>query len=91
MDLAIGAKQVFVMMSLFTRDGLSKLVEECTYPLTRRQSVNRIYSDYGIFDARYRTGPCPHHLRYLARRTTDQNRNTRRTLSTEHFNETSTS
>ena len=34
MDLAIGAKQVFVMMTLFTRDGAPKLVPACTYPLT---------------------------------------------------------
>src|SRR6201997_2915520 len=34
MDLAIGAKRVFVMMSLFTKDGAAKLVRECTYPLT---------------------------------------------------------
>ncbi|MGY0498298.1 3-oxoacid CoA-transferase subunit B [Nocardia sp. FBN12] len=50
MDLAIGAKQVFVMMSLFTRDGVSKLVRECTYPLTGRRCVSRIYSDYAIFE-----------------------------------------
>ena len=40
MDLAIGAKQVFVMMSLFTRNGTSKLVEACTYPLTARRCVS---------------------------------------------------
>jgi 3-oxoadipate CoA-transferase beta subunit len=34
MDLAIGAKRVFVMMDLFTKTGGSKLVERCTYPLT---------------------------------------------------------
>ncbi len=34
MDLAIGAKQVFVMMTLFAKDGAPKLVPECTYPLT---------------------------------------------------------
>ncbi|MFD4351172.1 3-oxoacid CoA-transferase subunit B [Nocardia sp. NPDC058518] len=50
MDLAIGAKQVFVMMSLFTRDGASKLVEECTYPLTGRHCVSRIYSDHAVFE-----------------------------------------
>ncbi|WP_216915601.1 3-oxoacid CoA-transferase subunit B [Nocardia noduli] len=50
MDLAIGAKQVFVMMSLFSPDGGSKLVNECTYPLTGRRCVGRIYSDYGVFE-----------------------------------------
>jgi 3-oxoadipate CoA-transferase beta subunit len=50
MDLAIGAKQVFVMMSLFTRDGTSKLVAECPYPLTGRRCVSRVYSDHGIVD-----------------------------------------
>ena len=50
MDLAIGAKDVYVMMSLFTRDGTSKLVETCTYPLTGRQCVSRVYTDHGVFD-----------------------------------------
>ncbi|MET7773666.1 3-oxoacid CoA-transferase subunit B [Nocardia sp. NPDC005366] len=50
MDLAIGAKQVFVMMSLFTRDGASKLVAECTYPLTGRRCVSRVYTDYAVFE-----------------------------------------
>jgi 3-oxoadipate CoA-transferase beta subunit len=34
MDLAVGARQIFVMMTLFTREGLPKLVPACTYPLT---------------------------------------------------------
>ena len=50
MDLAIGAKQVFVMMSLFTRDGVSKLVGACTYPLTGRRCVSRVYSDHAVID-----------------------------------------
>lgn len=50
MDLAIGAEDVFVMMSLFTRDGASKLVGTCTYPLTGRQCVSRVYSDHAIVD-----------------------------------------
>lgn len=49
MDLAIGAKEVFVMMSLFTKDGSSKLVPKCTYPLTGLGCVSRVYTDYGIF------------------------------------------
>ena len=50
MDLAIGAKRVFVMMDLFTKTGTSKLVEQCTDPLTGIGCVSRIYSDVGVFD-----------------------------------------
>jgi 3-oxoadipate CoA-transferase, beta subunit len=50
MDLAIGAKDVFVMMNLFAKDGTAKLVSECTYPLTGLRCVSRVYTDYAIFD-----------------------------------------
>jgi 3-oxoadipate CoA-transferase, beta subunit len=50
MDLAIGAKRVFVMMTLFTKDGRPKLVPECTYPLTGRGCVDRVYTDLATFD-----------------------------------------
>ncbi len=50
MDLAIGAKQVFVMMELLTRDGASKLVERCTYPVTGLHCVSRVYTDVAVFD-----------------------------------------
>jgi 3-oxoadipate CoA-transferase, beta subunit len=49
MDLAIGAKQTFVMMSLLTREGKSKIVPECTYPLTGVRCVSRIYTDLAVF------------------------------------------
>ena len=49
MDLAIGAKQVFVMMTLFTRGGAAKLVPECTYPLTGLRCVSRVYTDHAVF------------------------------------------
>ena len=45
MDLAYGAKQVFVMMEHLTKSGQSKLVPTCTYPLTGVGVVNRIYTD----------------------------------------------
>jgi 3-oxoadipate CoA-transferase, beta subunit len=48
MDLAIGAKQVFVLMTLFSNDGLPKLVPKCTYPLTGVACVSRIYTDYAV-------------------------------------------
>ena len=45
MDLAIGAKQTWVMMDLLTKSGLSKVVAACSYPLTGIACVKRIYSD----------------------------------------------
>jgi 3-oxoadipate CoA-transferase, beta subunit len=50
MDLAIGAKQVFVTMTLFSKDGTPKLVPECTYPLTGVGCVARVYTDLAVFD-----------------------------------------
>ncbi|MCZ4302004.1 MULTISPECIES: 3-oxoacid CoA-transferase subunit B [Microbacterium] len=50
MDLAIGAKQVFVMTDLLAKDGSSKLVDDCTYPLTGVGCVTRVYTDHAIFD-----------------------------------------
>lgn len=50
MDLAIGARKVFVMMDLLTKTGESKLVANCTYPLTGLACVSRVYTDLGVFD-----------------------------------------
>lgn len=49
MDLATGAKQTFVMMKLLARDGTSKLVPECSYPLTGLGCVTRVYTDLAVF------------------------------------------
>jgi 3-oxoadipate CoA-transferase, beta subunit len=49
MDLAIGAKEVFVMMTLFTKTGAPKLVPQCTYPLTGLSCVHRVYTDLAVF------------------------------------------
>jgi 3-oxoadipate CoA-transferase beta subunit len=50
MDLAIGAKSVYVMTDLLTKSGKSKLVAECTYPLTGVGCVTRVYTDHAVFD-----------------------------------------
>ena len=50
MDLAIGAKSVYVMTDLLTKQGESKLVDACSYPLTGVGCVSRVYTDHAIFD-----------------------------------------
>jgi len=50
MDLAIGAKQTWVMMDLLTREGRSKVVERCSYPLTGIGCVKRIYTDLATLE-----------------------------------------
>jgi 3-oxoadipate CoA-transferase beta subunit len=50
MDLAIGAKRVYVMMNLFAKDGTAKLVPHCTYPLTGLHCVSRVYTEVATFD-----------------------------------------
>lgn len=50
MDLAVGAKRVFVMMDLLSKSGESKLVKKCTYPLTGLGCISRLYTDLAIFD-----------------------------------------
>jgi 3-oxoadipate CoA-transferase beta subunit len=50
MDLAAGARQTFVMMELFARDGTPKLVPACTLPLTGSRCVSSIYTDIAVFD-----------------------------------------
>jgi 3-oxoadipate CoA-transferase beta subunit len=49
-ELAIGAKQSWVMMDLLTKKGESKIVAECTYPLTGIGCVKRVYSDLATIE-----------------------------------------
>lgn len=59
MDLAVGARQTWVMMDLLTKKGESKIVAHCTYPLTAIGCVKRIYTDLATFEC------TPHGLRLV--------------------------
>jgi len=50
MDLVAGVKRIFVITQHVTKKGLPKIVEECTFPLTGKGVVERIYSDLAILD-----------------------------------------
>jgi 3-oxoacid CoA-transferase subunit B len=49
MDLVNGAKEVFVMMNHFSKDGAVKLVSKCTLPLTGLKVVHLVITELGIF------------------------------------------
>lgn len=52
MDLAVGAKNVIIAMESTAKDGSSKLVENCDYPLTARQAVSKVYTEFGVLEVK---------------------------------------
>ena len=50
MDLVAGVKTIYVITQHCTKDGVPKLVESCTYPLTGRKVVDRVYTDLAVLD-----------------------------------------
>ncbi|MDP8984528.1 MAG: 3-oxoacid CoA-transferase subunit B [Pseudomonadota bacterium] len=50
MDLAAGAKRLWVLMDHATKDGKSKLVKQCSYPLTAPHAVKRVYTNLAVLD-----------------------------------------
>ncbi len=50
MDLAAGAKRVWVLMEHTTKEGRSKLVRRCSYPLTALGCVRRVYTNLAVLD-----------------------------------------
>ncbi|MRR22228.1 3-oxoacid CoA-transferase, partial [bacterium] len=50
MDLVAGVKTIFVITQHCTKSGEPKIVRQCTYPLTGKKVVNRIYTNYAVID-----------------------------------------
>lgn len=50
MDLAVGAKRVWIVMEHTTRDGKPRLLSHCNLPLTAAGTVNRVVTNFGLFE-----------------------------------------
>jgi 3-oxoacid CoA-transferase B subunit len=50
MDLAVGAGRVIILMDHTTKDGAHRIVKECTYPLTAKESVNMVITDLAVIE-----------------------------------------
>ncbi|HTC11635.1 MAG TPA: 3-oxoacid CoA-transferase subunit B [Acetobacteraceae bacterium] len=50
MDLAIGTKRLWVVMEHTTKEGAPRLVQRCSYPLTAKRVVKRVYTNLAVLD-----------------------------------------
>jgi 3-oxoadipate CoA-transferase beta subunit len=50
MDLAVGAKRVYILMEHNAKDGTPKLIDQCTLPVTGLGVVHRVYSDLAVVE-----------------------------------------
>jgi len=50
MDLAVGSKKLMVMMLHTTKEGAPRIVRQCTFPLTARNCVKKIFTDIAVID-----------------------------------------
>ncbi|MDD3757110.1 MAG: 3-oxoacid CoA-transferase subunit B [Advenella sp.] len=50
MDLAVGAKRLWVLMEHTTKDGKPRLMNQCAYPLTASGAVSRVYTNLAVLD-----------------------------------------
>jgi 3-oxoadipate CoA-transferase beta subunit len=50
MDLAAGAKRLWVVMEHTTKEGAPRLVRRCSYPLTALAAVSRVYTNLAVLD-----------------------------------------
>ena len=50
MDLAVGSSKLYIMMQHTTKDGAQRIVDECSFPLTAKSCVDRIFTDIAVID-----------------------------------------
>ena len=50
MDLAVGCRNLIVMMRHITKDGAPRIVKQCSFPLTAKRCVDKIFTDHAVID-----------------------------------------